>query len=394
MESLALTKFKNRFIDGGRVLSTLDIKKQRILGRVESINYIALYNPLEHKWALVRNSEAGYPCYSIDPKGNPIAIYLDRLGNIRERSIKQDMFNEVLEASVGSLEFRDTLRATQEILKNKYSLGFIKPSLGYNLDGLPSSCQKGKGNYFKWIDDIAIMAILKDNEERIVARCLIWNKDNITHNGEPCLRDIADRLYYNEGIHKIALKNELKKLGIEMIWENNPDGIPFEYREYTLKLSKQVEQDLDNAIDYREVPFLDTFNHYNQSEGLLYSFYWCGRLDYDSFEFDGDTTIVLLDTNGGIYNEDGEVWDDYNGEYISQDDAITDPLNYNGIVHRDSCIYSEYHGDYLLDDGEIIAVRTPGGYTDYDYTYYGSGVQLVEIDAETCFLDNLRTYRA
>ncbi|MDL0105217.1 hypothetical protein [Campylobacter vicugnae] len=393
MNSLLKDKFSRRFIDNGRVLSTLDMQKQRVMGRVENVAYIALYDCLQDKWALVRNANASYPCYSLDDKGNPIVTYIDRMGNIRERVIKQEMFNEVLETSEGSQEFRDNLKATQDILKDYYTLEYIKPSLGYNLDGLPSSCQKGKGHFFKWCDEIAKMAILKDNKGSIVARCLIWDKENIEHNGEPCSRDIADRLYYHEGIHKIALKNELKKLNIDMVWENNPDDIPFEYQEYILKLPEQAEQDLDRAIEDREVSFLDTFNHYNESEGLLYSFYWSGRLSHESFEWDGDTTIVLLDTSGGIYYEDGEVWDDYNGEYISQDDAI-EPLNYSGLTHRNNCVYSDYHGDYLLDDGDIICVRTPGGYDDYDYTFVGSGVELVEINDETYFLESLSRYRA
>lgn len=393
MDSLTLTKFKSRFVDSGRVLSTLDMQKQRVIGRVENVAYISLYNPLENNWALVRNSAASYPCYSLDDKGNPVVIYIDRVGNIRERVIKQEMFLDILETSEGSQEFRDNLKATQEILKENYNIEYIKPSLGYNLDGLPPSCQKGKGHFFQWCDEIAKMAILKDNKGGIVARCLIWDKENIEHNGEPCSRDIADRLYYHEGIHKIALKNELKKLNIDMVWENNPDGIPFEYQEYSLKLPEQAEQDLDNAIEYRKAPFLDTFNHYDESEGVLYSFCWPGRLSYDSFEWDGDTTKVLLDTSGAVYNEDGGVWDDYNGEYISQDDAI-EPFNYSGVTHRDNCVYSDYHEDYLLDDGDLIYVRTPGEYVDYDYTFIGSGVKLIEINDETYFLESLNSYRA
>lgn len=392
MESSIKAEFVSRFLENGRVLSQINGQKQRVTGKVENTLYIALYNPVENKWALVRNSEAGYPCYSLDDKGTPIALYIDRAGNVRERIIKQEMFIEALDNSIGSQDFRDNLKAIQDNLKGNYNLSFIKPSLGYNLDGLPHSCQKGKGHFFKWLDSIAKMAILMDNKEKIVARCLIWDKDNIEHNGEPCLSDLADRLYYNEGIHKIALKNELKKLDIEMLWDIDGD-IPFKYREFILKLPEQVEQDLDNAIDYREAPFMDTFSHYNESEGLLYSFYWSGRLDYNRFEWDGDTTKVLLDTSGGVYCEDDSVWDDYNGEYIDREDAV-EPLNYDGAAHRDNCVYSDYHDAYLLDDGELIAVRTPSAYCDYDYTYIGSNAQLVEINDEVYFLESLRTYRA
>lgn len=117
------------------------------------------------------------------------------MGNVRERVIKQETFNEVLNNSESSQDFRDNLRASQKILKEKYSIEWLKPSLGYNLEDLPYSCQKGKGRFFEWLDDLAKMALLKNNKGKIVARCLIWNKDNIKHNGEPCLNDLADRLY-------------------------------------------------------------------------------------------------------------------------------------------------------------------------------------------------------
>lgn len=103
MESLTLTKFKSRFVDSGRVLSTLDIKKQRVTGSIESMTYISLYDPLQDKWALVRNTDARYPCYTLNSVGNPIAIYIDKVGNVRERIIKQQMFLDILENSEGSL---------------------------------------------------------------------------------------------------------------------------------------------------------------------------------------------------------------------------------------------------------------------------------------------------
>lgn len=391
MESLIKAKFSHRFIESGRVLSTLDMKKQRVLGRIENVAYIALYNPLEDKWALVRNSDASYPCFSLDNKGNPIVIYVDRVGNIRERVIKQEMFDKVLETSEGSLEFRDTIKATQNVLKDNYTLSFIKPSLGYDLSELPYSCQKGKGHFFKWLDDIAKMALLKNNVGKIVARCLVWDKENIAHNGENLQNDIADRLYYSEGIHRIALRNALKKQGIDCIWEKSGDR-PFHYAEYILSLPEAVQDELNEAISYSRAPFMDTFNHYNSDRGVLYSFHWVDRLNHSDCEWDGSVDNVLLCTNGTVITEDEEIWDNYNGEYINPDDAV-EPLNYDGYVHRDSCIYSEYHDGYLVED-DIICVRTPGGYDDYDYTYHGSGVELIEINDEVYFLDNVRRYRA
>ncbi|WP_086288921.1 hypothetical protein [Campylobacter devanensis] len=389
-----LNKFKERFVESGRLFSELTSKKQRVSGKRGGYFYVALYDIIQDKWALVANHKAGYPCYSLDDKGTPIVIYLDKMGNIRQRVIKQEMFNEILETSEGSQEFRDNLRASQKILKSKYNLEFIKPSLGYNLDDLPYSCQKGKGRFFKWCDDIAEMALLKNNEGKIVARCLIWDKENIKHNGEPCLNNLADRLYGNESIHRIALKNELKKLGIESIWERDgEDDRPFKYREFTLHLPEDIKEALDITIEDRKAPFLDTFNHYNENEGILYSFHWSDRLGYEYCEWDDDTTKVLLDTSGYTMTGDDEVWDDYNECYISRDNAV-EPINYDGTTHMDYCIYSEYHNGYLLDDGDLIAVNTVDECYNYDYTYVGSGVELVEIDDKVYFLGSVRRYRA
>ena len=227
-----------------------------------------------------------------------------------------------------------------------------------------------------------------------MGRCLVWDKENIKHNGEPINNAIADRLYYNEGKYRIALKNELKKLGVVSMWEQEGNGdIAFGYREFTLHLPPNIKEALDESIEDREAPFLDTFNHYNENEGVLYSFHWPSRLGYEHCEWDGDTTKVLLDTSGYTMTDGEEVFDDYNECYISRDNAV-EPINYDGTAHIDNCVYSEYHGDYLLDDGDLIAVNTVGECYDYDYTYMGSGVQLVEIDDKVYFLDSLRTYRA
>lgn len=388
-----LNKFKERFVESGRLFSELTSKKQRVSGKRGGYFYVALYDIIQDKWALVANHKAGYPCYGLNDKGQAIVIYLDKMGNIRQRIIKQEMFNEILETSEGSQEFRENLRAAQVVLKENYSVEYIKPSLGYDLEGLPYSCQKGKGHFFKWCDDIAKMLLLRNNKGEIMARCLIWNKENIRHNGEPIKNNIADRLYYNEGKHKIALKNELKKLNIESIWEQNgADDRPFKYKEFTLHLPDDIKELLDRAVADNYCPFLDTFNHYNQYDGILYSWHWADRLSHENYEWDG-ITQVLLGTGGYAIIEEDQVWDDYNECYISRENAV-EPINYDGVAHLDNCIYSEHHGGYLLEDGDIIAVRIDNGYGDYDYTYMGSGVELVEIDGEVYFLDSLRTYRA
>ena len=389
-----LNKFKERFVESGRLLSLVENKKQRVIGKRENYFYVALYDRIQNKWALVGNHKAGYPCYTLTEKGEPLAIYIDRMGNVRERIIKQEMFSEILQTSEGSQEFRNTLRASQEILKEKYSIEWLKPSLGYDLEGLPYSCQKGKGHFFKWLDPLAEMLLLKNNKGEIVGRCLVWNKDNIKHNGEPINNNIADRLYYNESKYRVALKNELKKMNIESMWEQEGDGErPYKYREFTLHLPNAIKEALDKAIDNNECCFLDTFNHYNQYNGILYSWHWTDRLGHEYYEWDSDITQVLLGTDGYAILEEEQTWDDYNECYIDPENAV-EPINYEGTTHIDSCIYSEYHSGYLLEDGDIIAVNCDNGYGDYDYTYLGSGVELIEINGEAYFLDNVRRWRA
>ena len=393
METLK-NKFINRFVESGRILSLVENKKQRVTGKNNDCFYIALYNPTEDRWALVINKEAGYPCYTITEKGEPLAIYLDKFGNLKERIIKQKTFDEVLNTSLSSENFREQLKEAQSVLKEKYSTEFIKPSLGYDLENLPYSCQKGKGHFFKWLDPLAEMLLLRNNKGEIVGRCLVWNKDNIRHNGEPINNNIADRLYYNEGKGKIALKNELKKLGIESMWEQQGDGErPFKYKEFTLHLPDDIKEKLDKAIENGEAPFLDTFNHYNQYDGILYSWHWSDRLGNEYYEWGDNITQVLLGTGGYTILEEEQIWDEYNECYIDPENAV-EPINYDGTAHIDNCIYSEYHGGYLLEDGDIITVNCDNDYGDYDYTYMGSGVELIEINDKIYFLDNVRRYRA
>lgn len=57
---------------------------------------------------------------------------------------------------------------------SSYHIDWYKVSEGYNLDGLPDSCMKGKGDRFIPLDNIAEMAVLvKDSTNQMVARCIV-----------------------------------------------------------------------------------------------------------------------------------------------------------------------------------------------------------------------------
>ena len=60
MKTLEL--FKERFIKSGRLFSELTSKKQRVTGKREGYFYVALYDIIQDKWAVVANPKAGYPC--------------------------------------------------------------------------------------------------------------------------------------------------------------------------------------------------------------------------------------------------------------------------------------------------------------------------------------------
>ena len=221
-----------------------------------------------------------------------------------------------------------------------YHIDWYKVSEGYNLDGLPDSCMKGKGDRFIPLDKIAEMAVLvKDSTNQMVARCIVWNKGVVERaNGERIDKDLYDRLYYVDGYAEELMIQYLEAKGIEPLY-NHWNGVTFNLR-------------IKNPFTNGYYPWMDTFNLLSEND-YLYCYDWqeygYGRSDIRNVIFESIEVKVL----GALLTQDGSV------EYGEYDDSNEDDENFS--AYENECIpinrqvYSNYLGDILTDSRSFIS---------------------------------------
>ena len=218
-----------------KVASTIDGKKQRLVCAFEKgfLNYISIeivsygdYNNKEHFYIEDDESNKNLKClaYTIelptqDGKNRVKGYYFDQYGNYKSKNIKLDLMKKTLKAQGINLE---------EYSPKGIRLETITTSLGYDLEGLPDSCQKGKGEFFKCIDPFTQMYLLKYGDT-IKARCYVWNEGSITfEKGDEKITNtnkLADRIYAVDGYWKGEMIKRLKEEGIGLIWSEEQDEI-------------------------------------------------------------------------------------------------------------------------------------------------------------------------
>ena len=221
---------------------------------------------------------------------------------------------------------------------SSYHLDWYKVSEGYNLDGLPSSCMKDKGDLFIPLDTLATMAVLvKDSTNQMVARCIVWNKGIVEKaDGTKIDKDLYDRLYYVDGEAEEAMISYLADKGIEPLnasWCNT--------------FNIRIKNPFNNGLH----PWMDTFCILREND-YLYCYDWQEygysqqditdlARDYPTLEIIG----ALLSQDGDIVypyddsDEDDENYSNYEGEYI--------PINRQ--------VYSEYLSDILTDSRSFMS---------------------------------------
>lgn len=232
-----------------------------------------------------------------------------------------------------------------------YHLDWYKVSEGYNLEELPSSCMKGKGDLFIPLDNLAEMAVLvKDSTSQMVARCIVWNAGIVEKaDGTKIEKDLYDRLYYVDGEAEEAMISYLADKGIEPINAYWCD--PFNIR---------IKNPFNNGLH----PWMDTFCILREND-YLYSYDWqeygysqqditdLAARDYPTLEIIG----ALLSQDGDIvypledFDEDDENFSAYENEYIPIDRQVHS--NYLGDILTDSRSFmSSYDGDWYPINGK------------------------------------------
>jgi hypothetical protein len=213
-----------------------------------------------------------------------------------------------------------------------YHLDWYKVSEGYNLDDLPSSCMKGKGDLFLPLDNLVEMAVLiKDSTNQMVARCIVWNAGIVEKaDGTKIEKDLYDRLYYVDGEAEEAMISYLADKGIEPLNAYWCDTFNI-----------RIKNPFNNGL----YPWMDTFCILREND-YLYSYDWqeYGYSQQDITDLARD--YPTLEIIGALLSQDGAI-------VYPCDDSDEDDENFsayeNECIPANRQVYSNYLGDILTD---------------------------------------------
>lgn len=300
------TEEKNQFFtDGARLHKALLIESPS--GSLE-LNY------LNHE---LRTDKQGFyaPCYIISNNGE--------LYNLKQKAGYEPVISKIKDslkvAFCEAANLDNRLVGLLTNMKPMPKLEFIEVSKGYDLEGLPHSCQSGKGYRFRALDDMAKLALLKIGS-RIAARAIIWDSNVIFDEtkGEYLNNRYADRLYYGDSSDRDEFIKALEAEGINLLWGVTNSRLKPETGDYSISIE-----------DTSAISWLDTFSLMKKDD-KLYSYDWVngGYSDDTLNELasnEGFTRAFLsVDEEGGRDLEDvsNKVYYEYLGEYIDRENAV------------------------------------------------------------------------
>lgn len=324
------TEEKNQFFtDGARLHKALLIESPS--GSLE-LNY------LNHE---LRTEGQGFyaPCYIVANNGE--------LFNLKQKQgfepviskVKDSLKADFCKAANLSEKLTELLTNTKPIPK----LEFVKVSEGYNLDGLPHSCQSGKGYRFRALDNMAQMALLKIGS-RIAARAIVWDSDTILDEtkGKYLKERYADRLYYGDSNDRDEFIKALEAEGINLLWGVTNSRLKPETGDYSISID-----------DTSAISWLDTFGL--MKDDRLYSYDWVngGYSDDTLNELVPDCgftrAFLSVDEEGGTELEDraNKVYSEYLGKYIDRENAVYSNSQEDWLDENDA-VYSNFQDDYII----------------------------------------------
>ena len=297
------------------------------------------------------------PCYIISNSGE--------LFNLKQKQGFEPVISKIKDSlKVAFCEAANLDNKLVELLTNTKPvphLEWVEVSKGYDLEGLPHSCQSGKGYRFRALDDMAKLALLKIGS-RIAARAIIWDSDTIFDEtkGEYIKERCADRLYYGDSGDRDEFIKALEAEGINLLWGITNSRLKPETGDYSISIE-----------DTSAISWLDTFSL--EKEGRLYSYDWVngGYSDDTLNELasnEGFTRAFLsVDEEGGRDLEDvsNKVYSEYLDEYIDRENAVYSNSQADWL-DEDSAVYSNFQDDYII----------------YTYAYFSS-IENDYIDEDT-----------
>lgn len=243
------------------------------------------------------------------------------------------------------------------LLQNKDIPGVYEMTRKSGEGSLNNSCMNGDSEYldiYKYCDQLSIL-ILKNTEDELCGRALIWKiSDDIT---------LMDRIYVTDDF---MFDKFLSYCNTQKWWRKK------DYKSYDNKTTfinsegNEVDKNftINTDTEHSQYPYIDTFQY--GDDGSLNNY---GSGDY------------TYNNTGGTRDGDhsGEVYDEINGEYISEDDScyITagERCYRDRSCHIDNCV--EVEGDwYHQEDENIVEVggtwykKDSGDICEVDGEYY------------------------
>lgn len=334
-----VTEEKNQYFDGDTSFCKALL--------VESPSGSLELQYLSHE--LHTNAQGFYaPCYIIANNGE--------LFNLKQKAgyepviskIKDSLKVAFCEAANPDDRLVELLTNTKPVLR----LEWVEVSKGYDLEGLPHSCQSGKGYRFRALDDMAKLALLKIGS-RIAARAIIWDSNVIFDEtkGEYLNNRYADRLYYGDSNDRDEFIKALEAEGINLLWGVTNSRLKPETGDYSISIE-----------DTSAISWLDTFSLMKKDD-RLYSYDWVnGGYSDDTLnalvpDYGFTRAFLSVDEEGGEELEDieGCVYSDYMGMYIDRENAV----------------YSNSEGDWLGEDDAVYS-NFQDDYIIYTYAYFSS----------------------
>ena len=367
-----VTDNKNQYFkDGDSLCKALLIESER--GSLE-LNY------LKHE---VKTDTQGFyaPCYIISNSGE--------LFNLKQKAGYDPVISKIKDSlKVAFCEAANLDDRLVEILTNTKPvprLEWVEVSKGYDLEGLPHSCQSGKGYRFRSLDSMAKLALLKIGS-RIAARAIVWDSGTIFDEtkGEYLNNRYADRLYYGDSSDRDEFIKALEAEGINLLWGVTNSRLKPETGDYSISIE-----------DTSAISWLDTFSL--EKEGRLYSYDWVngGYSDDTLNELasnEGFTRAFLsVDEEGGEELEDytNKVYSEWAGYYLDEDDAVYSEALADYLPSED-VVYSNFQEDYILADDAFYS-SIEDDYID-ESTHGHSPLIATDIDSSEWVLTNNPDY--
>lgn len=249
------------------------------------------------------------------------------------------------------------------LLQNKEIPGVYEMERKAGEGSLNNSCMNGDSEYldiYKNCSQLQIL-ILKNTDGELCGRALIWGiSEGIT---------LMDRIYVTDDFmyDKFLMYCNSQK------WWRKKDYKSYDNKQTFIDPSgNEVEKNftIHTDTEHSEYPYIDTFQY--GDDGSLNNY---GSGDYTYNNTDG--------TRDGEQDEhEGQVYDEVNGEYIDEEDAIyieNGERRYHGYCHVDNCVNV---GDYWYheDDCNIVEVGN---------TWYEKGSSdICEIDGDYHLVDD------